>query len=584
MNIIQLLPDDVANQIAAGEVIQRPASVVKELLENALDSGADQIKIYIKDAGKTSIQVIDNGCGMSEDDVKLCFERHATSKIKDTQDLFLIKTMGFRGEALNSISAIAHVDIRTKLRKNETGSKLVVEGGDIKNHSECACNEGTSIQVKNLFYNVPARRKFLKSDNIENRHIIENFTRIAIANPKINMQLYINQKELFHLKKSNLRQRIVNVIGGRKNEALVPIKENTSLVDISGFIGKPETAKKTRGEQYFFTNARFIKNNYLNHAVKKAFSELIPENYFPSYFINLKIDPKLIDINIHPTKTEIKFQDEKAIYSIIRSTIKKSLGEYNITPSIDFSQEMNLDFLYQKKTDEITPPKIRIDHSYNPFNKQHENLSHEKIQKQIDLYKIKDENNIQNNNVILYQIKNEYITSISQDSLMIIHQRRAHKRILFDYFINLLNKDHQGSQQLLFSKNLTFNKVDMQLIINLEKSLNKVGFFFREINKEEIEITSIPHTCKEENIQPIIEEILENYKTHQEIPSDNNKKLAITLANNLSIRNKKKLSYEEMIRIKNDLLKCSNPTICPLGKKIIMNLDKNNLKKYFSNV
>ena len=584
MNIIQLLPDDVANQIAAGEVIQRPASVVKELLENALDSGADQIKIYIKDAGKTSIQVIDNGCGMSEDDVKLCFERHATSKIKDTQDLFSIKTMGFRGEALNSISAIAHVDIRTKLRKNETGSKLVVEGGSVKNHSECTCNEGTSVQVKNLFYNVPARRKFLKSDSIENRHIIENFTRIAIANPEINMQLYINQKELFHLKKSNLRQRIVNVIGGRKNEALVPIKENTSLVDISGFIGKPETAKKTRGEQYFFANARFIKNNYLNHAVKKAFSELIPENYFPSYFINLKIDPTLIDINIHPTKTEIKFQDEKAIYSIIRSTIKKSLGEHNITPSIDFSQEMNLDFLYQKKKDGITPPKIRIDHSYNPFNKQHEILSHEKIHKQIDLYKIKDENNIQNNNLILYQIENKYITSISQDSLMIIHQRRAHKRILFDYFINLLNKDDKGSQQLLFSKNLIFNKTDIRLIINIEKSLNKIGFFFREINKEEIEITSIPHTCKEENIQPIIEEILENYKNHQEIPSDNNKKLAITLANNLSIRNKKKLSYEEMIRIKNDLLKCSNPTICPLGKKIIMSLDKHNLKKYFSNV
>jgi len=373
LDIIQLLPDHVTNQIAAGEVVQRPASAVKEMLENALDAGCNEIKLFVKDAGKTLLQVVDNGCGMSETDVRMCFERHATSKIKNADDLFAIKTMGFRGEAMASIAAISHVEVSSKLTENELGSRLIIEGSEIKRQEDCACANGTSIKVKNLFYNVPARRNFLKSDKVEMRHITEEFTRVALANPQVKMQLFHNNTEVFHLPKSNFRQRIVNIIGGKKNEALVPIKEETTVVKINGFVGKPEAAKRTRGEQYFFVNGRFIKSHYLQHAVSKAFEEVIPHNYFPSYFINLTIDPTLIDINIHPTKTEIKFEDEQAIYAIIRACVKRSLGAYNIAPSLDFAQELSFDtgFTNQEKIS-IKQPTIKVDSSYNPFEKQKE--------------------------------------------------------------------------------------------------------------------------------------------------------------------------------------------------------------------
>ena len=336
MDIIQLLPDHVANQIAAGEVIQRPSSALKEMLENALDAGGTEIKVFIKDAGRTMLQVIDNGCGMSKNDMKMCFERHATSKIKNANDLFNIQTMGFRGEAMASIAAIAHVEVKSKLTDTELGSQLTIQGSKIKNHEDCVTANGSSIKVKNLFYNVPARRNFLKSDRVEMRHITEEFIRVALANPKVMMQISHNNNKLFHLTESNFRKRIVGILGEKKNETLVPVSEETSVVNISGFIGKPEAAKKTRGEQYFFVNKRFIKDHYLNHAVMKAFEEVIPQNYFPSYFINLDINTELIDINIHPTKTEIKFEDEKAIYAIIRSTVKRSLGTYNIAPFTKF--------------------------------------------------------------------------------------------------------------------------------------------------------------------------------------------------------------------------------------------------------
>ena len=319
MDIIQLLPEHVANQIAAGEVIRRPASAVKEMLENALDSGGTNIKLYIKDSGKTLLQVVDNGCGMSEADARMSFERHATSKINNADDLFAIKTMGFRGEAMASMAAIAHVEMKSKLTEKELGTHIIIEGGQVKKQEGCSCANGTSISIKNLFYNVPARRNFLKSDKVETRHIMEQFSRIALANPDINMSLHLDDVEYFHLEESNKRQRIVSVTGAKSNQKLVPIKEQTTLVNISGFIGKPEFCKRTRGEQYFFVNNRFIKSPYLHHAVKKAYYGLIPDNYFPSYFLYLDIDPKLIDINIHPTKTEIKFEDERSIYAIIRS-------------------------------------------------------------------------------------------------------------------------------------------------------------------------------------------------------------------------------------------------------------------------
>jgi DNA mismatch repair protein MutL len=410
LDIIQLLPDHVANQIAAGEVIQRPSSAVKEMLENALDAGSTEIKLFIKDAGKTLLQVVDNGSGMSKADLKMCFERHATSKIKSADDLFNIQSMGFRGEAMASIAAIAHVEVTSKLTDKELGTHLIIEGSKITTHEDCASLNGTSMKVKNLFYNVPARRNFLKSDQVEMRHIVEEFTRIALANPKVKMQLFHNNSELFHLPSSNLRQRIVNIIGDKKNETLVPIEEETTLVKITGFVGKPEAAKRTRGEQYFFVNKRFIKSQYLHHAVSKAFEEVIAYNYFPSYFINLNINPKLIDINIHPTKTEIKFEDENAIYAIIRATVKRSLGAYNIAPSLDFSQELSFDLDFSNKEPKtLRQPTIKVDSTYNPFEKKSEyklDAAIEKEWKQPTLSEEFDSNNELNE---LSQIGNHFM-------------------------------------------------------------------------------------------------------------------------------------------------------------------------------
>jgi DNA mismatch repair protein MutL len=368
-DIIHLLPDSVANQIAAGEVVQRPSSVVKELLENALDAKASHIQLIVKDAGKTLIQVIDNGSGMSDTDARLSFERHATSKIKDANDLFTIKTMGFRGEALASIAAIAQVELKSKLHDQALGTQLIIEGSELKSQEVCQFSEGTSISVKNLFYNVPARRNFLKSDILEANHITEEFIRVAIINPQIAFTYHHNGKLIFQLEKSNHKQRIVNILGKAYNEKLIPVEQETNIIKFNGFIGKPEFAKKTRGEQYFFVNNRFFKHAYFYHAIDNAFKELLPEKSFPAYFINFEIDPKEIDINIHPTKTEIKFQDEKTIYTLLRSVVKQSIGKFNISPTLDFEVEQSLTLNPPPKDYNFKPPTIRINPDFNPFDK-----------------------------------------------------------------------------------------------------------------------------------------------------------------------------------------------------------------------
>lgn len=584
MDIIQLLPDHVANQIAAGEVIQRPASAVKEMLENALDAGGTEIKIYIKDAGKTLLQVVDNGCGMSETDVRMCFERHATSKIKNADDLFAIQTMGFRGEAMASIAAIAHVEVNTKLTDNELGNHLIIEGSEIKRHDDCATTNGTSIKVKNLFYNVPARRNFLKSDAVEMRHITEEFTRVALAKPEIKMQLFHNNNELFHLSKGNFRQRIVNIIGGKKNETLVPIEEETSVVNIDGFIGKPEAAKRTRGEQYFFVNGRFIKNHYLHHAVSKAFEDLIPSNYFPSYFINLKIDPKLIDINIHPTKTEIKFEDEQAIYAIIRSCVKRSLGQYNIAPTLDFSQELSFDIAPSPNTSTLREPKIKVDTSYNPFGKTEDFTPREKYIPQeieVETRQLDTHFEIENNSSEVMQIGNKYIAFPTEKGMALLHQSRAHKRILFEYFSAVLSNNKGQSQQLLFPKEIHLNKQDIAVISHLKTDLLSVGFSFEIQENESISILGIPPECQEENLQFVIEHLIEQHKNNEELQTAQHNGLAISLALSLAINEQKKLSNEEMLALKTELLKCNIPSVCPLGKATLINLQTADLEKYF---
>lgn len=367
-SIIQLLPDHVANQIAAGEVVQRPASVVKELIENAIDAKATDIKLIVKDAGKTLVQVIDNGSGMNVTDARLCFERHATSKIKNAEDLFSLNTKGFRGEALASIAAIAHVELKTKQEQEELGTHIVIEGSKFVSQDVAVLPKGTSFAVKNLFFNIPARRNFLKSDTVEFRHIVDEFQRVALAHPSIYFTLIHNGSEMFNLPNSNYRQRIVNVFGGKTNEKLVPVSEETEIVTIEGFIGKPEYAKKSRGEQFFFVNDRFIKSGYLHHAIMNAYEGLLREGNQPSYFLYLNVPPNTIDINIHPTKTEIKFDDEHALYAILRSAVKHSLGQFNVAPVLDFDRDANLDTPYDYKNKDGEFPTIQIDTTFNPFD------------------------------------------------------------------------------------------------------------------------------------------------------------------------------------------------------------------------
>ena len=583
MDIIQLLPEHVANQIAAGEVIGRPASAVKEMLENALDSGATNIKLYIKDSGKTLLQVVDNGCGMSEADARMSFERHATSKINKADDLFAIKTMGFRGEAMASLAAIAHVEMKSKLTEKELGTHIIIEGSQVKKQEDCSCANGTSISIKNLFYNVPARRNFLKSDKVETRHIIEQFSRIALANPDINMSLHLDDVEYFHLEKSNKRQRIVSVTGAKSNQKLVPIQEQTTLVNISGFIGKPEFCKRTRGEQYFFVNNRFIKSPYLHHAVKKAYDGLIPDNYFPSYFLYLDIDPKLIDINIHPTKTEIKFEDERSIYAIIRSAVKHSLGKYNVAPTIDFNLETSFDIPVMEKGKAYTQPKVKVDTNFNPFEKEKPTeifswgdiVEKANIQQEIEVDWTQEVQEKQ-----LLQIKNQFILLEGKGELLIIHQQRAHERVLFEYYQDLLENKKVESQQLAFPFNITFSNSDYLLITQLEEPLHNLGFSFK-LKDNSIEINGIPPECTKENLEAIFEEILEQEKNDDKLKIAVKEKIAKVLAKNIAIKKGKKIEQKEMKVLISNLFACDLPSISPNGKPTIINLVLNDITKHF---
>ncbi|MGM0621574.1 MAG: DNA mismatch repair endonuclease MutL, partial [Bacteroidota bacterium] len=466
-DIIQLLPDAVANQIAAGEVIQRPASVVKELVENALDSGADDIVIHIKDAGKTLIKITDNGCGMSPTDARMAFERHATSKILSANDLFCIRTMGFRGEALASVAAIADVELRTKRMEDEVGTLIHIVGSEVKTQEPVACNNGTTITVKNLFYNVPARRKFLKSNTTELKHIINEIQRVALPNPEIKFSFYHNYSPLYELVKTNFRKRIVDVFGKTINQSLVPVKEETSLVNITGFIGQPKFARKTTGEQFFFVNKRYMRHPYFHRAVMQAYEKVLPPETFPSYFLFLDLDPSGIDINVHPTKTEIKFENESTIWQIIHAAIRESLGKHNVVPSIDFDQSGSIDIpVPEKEKGDRSYPEIKIDPGYNPFEQEKEispgirgqsNRDNRNLEHWEDLYSGAETNNREEQSQLSFkgdeqeprqteekysgkkvlQLKQKYILTPVKSGVMIIDQKRAHERILFEKFMEV---------------------------------------------------------------------------------------------------------------------------------------------------
>lgn len=611
-DIIQLLPDHVANQIAAGEVVQRPASVVKELLENAIDAEATTVKLIIKDAGKTLIQVIDNGKGMSGTDARMCFERHATSKIKTADDLFQIQTKGFRGEAMASIAAVAHVELKTKPDDDELGTCISIEGSKITNQEVVVTPKGTSVSVKNLFFNIPARRNFLKSDPVETRHIINEFHRVALAHPRISFSMYHNGSELFNLPQSKLRQRIVNIFGSKTNEKLVPVKEDTEVVKLSGFVGKPQFAKKTRGEQFFFVNNRFIKSPYLNHAVLAAFEGLIKEGTHPSYFLYLEVNPNSIDINIHPTKTEIKFDDEHSLYAILRSAIKHSLGQFNIAPVLDFEHDNDLETPYSYKNKEADIPRIEVDRNFNPFKesskgsnsmtgyKKQSSESWESLYVGLESKSGSDndfsEVHFESDEVTpsmfddkkgqtaqnIYQLQNKYIISPIKSGLLIIDQYKAHQRILYEELLRNFTLGDAISQQLLFPLNLHFSRQEMEILKQLKDQLEATGFVFETLEGETVVINGIPASVKESNVSNILEQLISDVQN--EVPDSHFSQtdlLAKSLAKSLAVKSGMPLGKEEQEHLVNSLFACKDPSVTPNNKSVFITLTAEDLDKKF---
>lgn len=603
-DIIQLLPDAVANQIAAGEVVQRPASAVKELVENAIDAGADKIQLILKDAGKALIQVIDNGCGMSMTDARMAFERHATSKIRKAEDLFAIRTMGFRGEAMASIAAIAQVELKTRRMEDELGTTLTIEGSEVIKQEACSCNAGTSISVKNLFYNTPARRNFLKGNPVEMRHIIDELQRVALANPHIFFTMHHDGQEVYHLPATSFKQRIIHLLGNQYNQRLVPVEEDTSIIKLRGFVGKPEFARRTRGEQFFFVNNRFIKDAYLNHAVMTAFEELLPDDSYPLYVLFIDIDPAKIDINVHPTKTEIKYQDEKSIYAIIRSAVKRALGKYNITPTIDFDQENSIGHLVTSKPfDEIVAPSISFNPDFNPFATQtatsRESVSRSSgdyqktpIPQNWDtLYEISKRQEVQqhqmavNNREIeldeqqisksserqLFQIHNRFILSQIKSGFLMVSQQAAHERVLYERFLQQLETHSGVSQQSLFPQSVTLNAADYELLRLLLPDVRALGFDIREFGKNTVVVEGIPAELNNANEHDLLEHLLEGFKNNQAILKlDKRDNLARSLARNAAIKTGTKLSLEEMNLLIDQLFACKMPNVSLSGKPVII--------------
>ena len=613
-DIIQLLPDHVANQIAAGEVVQRPASVVKELLENSIDAHATVIKLIIKDAGKTLIQVIDNGEGMSVTDARLSFERHATSKIKTANDLFQIETKGFRGEALASIAAIAHVELKTKQDKDEVGTSIVIEGSKVASQEVVVTPTGTSIAVKNLFFNIPARRNFLKSNPVETRHIIDEFHRVALAHPSISFTMFHNGSEIFNLPESNYRQRVVNIFGTKTNEKLVPVEEDTEVLKISGFVGKPEYARKTRGEQFFFVNNRFIKSAYLNHAVLSAFEGLIKEGTHPSYFLNLTVDPKSIDINIHPTKTEIKFDDEHTLYAILRSSIKHSLGQFNIAPVLDFERDATMDTPYSFKNKQGQTPNLEVDRDFNPFKEEVKlkglagRFKKESTQGWESLYVGLESksNNTQSNfsevrfegeevtgsmfeseeeahqTRATFQLHNKYIVSAIKSGMLLIDQHKAHQRILYEEFLKSFTIKDTVCQQLLFPLTLYFSKQEIEILKELKEQLETSGFVFSRIEEEILEITGVPLNVTESEASIVLEQLISDVQN--EVPDSNFSQtvlLAMSMAKSLAIKTGKRLSDKEQEHLVNRLFACKEPTVSPTNKPVFITMTMDELEKKF---
>lgn len=603
-NLIRLLPDTLANQIAAGEVVQRPASVVKELLENAIDAGSTAIKVIIKDAGKGLIQVIDNGTGMSEVDARMSFERHATSKIRTTADLFNIQTMGFRGEALASIAAVAQLEMETCHKKGALGTRIIIEGAQFKAQTPTSTPQGTKVSVKNLFFNVPARRNFLKSNPVETKHLIDEFQRVALARHDIAFSLYQNNLETYLLPAAKLSHRIVHVLGEASKRQLIPCHEETEILKIQGYIGKPEYAKKTRGEQFFFVNQRFIKSLYLHHAVKTAFEGLLSPNTFPFYVLFIEITPDRIDVNVHPTKTEIKFDDERMVYSILTAAIKRALATHHVTPSIDFEQRSNFNpFATTSSTATSAAEKIK-ESKYTQFKswgtvpQQGETRDWEKLFQTLDTHPahttialpmasaasppaasetVSLKHAHAAANTVKIQLHNRYILTQLKSGILLIDQHAAHERILYEQYLHpLLHNKSKSAQQLLFPVRIPLNPADLALVQAHVTDMHTLGFVLGTFEKDSLIVTGCPVETVNHDLQQLLEGLIEQFKWNQaQFALTTQENLARSLAKRACIQPGKKLQQEEIDALVDQLFACTHPHHTPAGHKtfVVMTLE-----------
>ncbi|GGZ22214.1 DNA mismatch repair protein MutL [Echinicola pacifica] len=626
-DIIQLLPDAIANQIAAGEVVQRPASALKELMENSVDAGATDIQVVVKEAGKMLIQVIDNGKGMSLTDARMCFERHATSKIRSSEDLFAIRTFGFRGEAMASIAAVAQVELKTRTADEELGSMICIEGSEVKKQEPVVCQVGTSIAVKNLFFNVPARRNFLKSNPVEMKHIVEEFQRVALSYPEVCFSLMHNEMELYKLGAGKLSQRVVGMFGKNYQSQLVYCEEDSPHVKIKGYVGKPENAKKSRGEQYFFVNNRYIKSNYLHHAVANAYEGLMSADQHPFYVLFLEIDPSHIDINVHPTKTEIKFDDERTIYSVVRAGVKQALGAHNVVPTLDFSMDVN--FSENWKNDLAKQEEVGRENSYktftSPLYKKKDTSEWERMFEGVDssvddlrasamraatdsdansdpdtetltfsskANEVEREPTLHNwvepspaekaSKGSTFQVELSYIVTQLGTGLLLIDQQASHERILYERYIRQLQNSGGASQQCLFPQSIDLSMADYTLAVGLHEELSRLGFVIEEFGKNTLLIKGVPADVSINNEKALFEGLLEQFKHFKsELSLDTKENLARSLAKKSSIKRGLKLNSQEMETLVGQLFACQNPNYGLSGNKTFVKLDLNRIQSFF---
>ncbi len=595
-DVIALLPDHVANQIAAGEVVQRPASVVKELLENAIDAKATSIQLIVGEAGKQRIQVVDNGMGMSATDARMAFERHATSKINNANDLFALHTKGFRGEALASIAAVAHVEMHSRRAQDDLATKITMAGSEVVDQSFVVSPVGTSLSVTNLFYNVPARRNFLKSNQVELRHIIDEFHRVALAHPDIAFQLINGGNELFDLPAENLKRRIFHVFGRKIEDKLVPIDEQTPVANIRGFVLKPDAAKRTRGMQFFFVNQRFVKSPFLHHAIKSAFEGLMHEGMHPGYFLFIDLDPNSIDINIHPTKTEIKFENEQSIFAILKSTVKHSLGVFQIAPTLDFDHRVDLEVPHSEQTKSVAPPQIQVDRDFNPFSSEKQHTFQSQIQPKWEaLYQEIGSTEGHQESLLpddaatetlaqqkFFQLMRRYVVTATGNSLLLLDQERAHQRILYEQFLATITQSNSASQQLLFPLEVEMSPLQSQQLSTYTSLLEEVGFKWNNEKGNTISIVGIPNSCSEPQALQVFDDLFSSLT--DDAPKDTFEQtdhLAKILCKTLGIKRGKELKEEEQQRLIDDLFACKDSQVSPFNRQIFITLTQEELQKKF---